>query len=416
MDRIVRRARARVEETLADTPIAVIQGARQVGKSTLAQEILDRRAGRYLTLDDVGQLRAAQEDPVRFVDQFQNGCLGIDEIQRAPELVLALKASVDRDRRPGRFLLTGSANLLRLPVIEDSLAGRAESVDLFGFSQGERAGFKEHFLERAFEGDPFTNVTGSLNRSDYLTVVCDGGYPEAVARTSQPRRNAWFDNYVQRILTRDAADVSNLLQLAKLPDLLRLAASHTATTVAAATIARELNMAESTLPPYLALLETLFLVQRVPAWSNNLAGRVTKAPKLALLDSGLTARLLNVAAVGLAADLNPDPAGGLVETFVLSELRKQLSFSDTAARLFHWRDRAGAEADIVLEAPDGRIVAIEVKASATLNPRDFKWLKVLRDKLGPRFIAGFVLYTGRDTIPWGAQLAGLPLSTLWISE
>lgn len=410
---VPRHATSLLEEILSDTPVAVVQGARQVGKSTLVQDVLARRVSRYVSLDDANQRAAAAADPVTFVEQFPDGCLGIDEVQRAPELVLALKAAVDRDRRPGRFLLTGSANLLRLPAMEDSLAGRAENVELFGLSQGERAGHRERFIDGAFNGDLFLDARGTLDRAGYLALVCEGGYPEVVARSTPRRRAAWFDNYATRIVTRDASDIAQLRHLGDLPTLLRLLAAHTASSVTKATLSRESGIPETTLPPYLDLLETLYLVQRVPAWSNNLAGRVAKAAKVALLDSGLAARVLNVSAASLAADVHPDPAGRLIETFVLSELRKQAPYSDTRPALLHWRDRTGPEVDALLESSDGRVVALEVKAAATLGAADFKWLSLLRDRIRSRFAGGFVLYAGRDPVPWGDRLAGVPLSTLW---
>ena len=410
---VPRHAASLLEEILSDTPIAVVQGARQVGKSTLVQDVLTRRVSRYVSLDDANQRAAAAADPVTFVEQLPGGCLGIDEVQRSPGLVLALKASVDRDRRPGRFLLTGSANLLRLPAMEDSLAGRAESLELFGLSLGERAGHPERFIDRAFDGDLFLEARGALDRAGYLAIVCEGGYPEVVARSTPRRRAAWFQSYTSRIVTRDASDITQLRHLGDLPALLRLLDAHTASNVTKATLARESGIPETTLPPYLDLLETLYLVQRVAAWSNNLAGRVAKAGKLAMLDSGLAAWMLNVTPASLAADVHPDPAGRLIETFVLSELRKQAPYSDTRPVLFHWRDRTGPEIDALLESPDGRVVALEVKAAATLGAADFKWLSLLHDKIRSRFAGGFVLYAGRDPVPWGDRLAGIPLSTLW---
>ncbi len=411
---IPRHASKLVDDVLADTPIAVIQGARQVGKSTLAKEILARRGGLYRTLDDLGTRGAAKVDPVTFVNQLPSGCLVIDEIQRVPELILALKTSADSDRRPGRFLLTGSANLLRLPAIEDSLAGRAESVELFGLSQGELRGHQERFIDTAFSGKKVATLPSDLpDRASYLRLVCAGGYPEPLARTIPRRQRSWFDNYIARITQRDALDISNLHHIEHLPTLLRLIASHSASTVSQATLARESGIHPSTLPPYLALLETLYLVQRIPAWSNNLSKRIARSPKIALLDSGLAAWLVNVEAERLAVTIDPDPAGTLVETFVLSELRKQIPLSETEPRLYHYRELERAEVDVILEAPDGRIVALEIKASASLSDTDFRWLKRLRDKLSGRFVTGIVLYTGSQSLPWGDRLFGLPLAALW---
>jgi len=412
MDRLLpRHASDAVEVALTDTPIVVIQGARQVGKSTLAADV-GRDRGRFVTLDDPAELAAAAADPTSYVDQLTGGCLVIDEVQRVPDLVLAVKASVDRNRRPGRFLLTGSANLLRLATTHDSLAGRAESVELYGFSQGELEGHRERFIDRLMDGDLLLGHSGQLSRADYLERVCAGGYPEALARDGA-RRTRWFDEYVLRITERDAPELSNLRRLQELPQLLRSIAAHNASEVATATLARGLHLHETTVPEYLALLETIYLVRRVPAWSNNLSRRITRRPKIALVDCGLAARLVNVDATGLAADMNPSPAGMLTEGFVLSELRKQLAWSETVPAMFHFRDRNGPEVDVILESSDGRVVGVEVKASATLGRADFRWLELLRDKLGRRFVGGVVLYLGNSPHAWGDRLAGLPLSALW---
>lgn len=400
-----------MEETLADTPIVVIQGARQVGKSTLAQQLLVS-GDRYVTLDDPTERAAAIADPTSYVEQAPNGCLAIDEAQRVPELVLALKASVDRDRRPGRFLLTGSANLLRISTTHDSLAGRAESVELLGFSQGEIEGRHESFVDRTFAGDLKTEFSGELTRAEYFERICAGGYPEALARTDR-RRQRWFDEYIRRITERDAPDLSNLHRLGELPRLLRLLAARNASEVRITTLAKGADIPERTLPPYLQLLDTMYLVQQIPAWSTNLSKRIARSAKTALLDCGLAARLINITDRALAADMNPNPAGMLTEAFVMSELRKQIAWSDTRPQMFHFRDLDGPEVDVVLESDDGRVVAIEIKASATLGGRDFRWIEKLRDKLGRRFVTGVVLYTGGAAHAWGDRLIGLPLSALW---
>lgn len=407
-----RHAAVLVSEALLDTPIVVVQGARQVGKSTLVQQELARLGGRYVTLDEPNEYAAATADPTSYVAQCPDCCLGIDEVQRAPGLVLALKASVDADRRPGRFLLTGSANLLRLPTTHESLAGRAESVELFGLSQGELEQKRETFVDALFAGESI-RISAALDRADYLERACAGGYPEALERSGR-RRQIWFDEYVRRIIQRDAPDVSNLRRLDDLPRLLRLIAASSATEVSATTLARGVgDLAVSSVGPYVDLLQTLYLVHRVNAWSNQVSKRITKRPKLALLDAGLVARLTNVRAGALAANVNPTPSGPLLETFVLSELRKQLTWSDVRPALYHYRDRDGAEVDVILEADDGRIVALEVKASASLSDRDFRWLRLVRDRLGKRFVAGAVLYPGPASHSWGERLSALPLCALW---
>lgn len=411
--RIARNLLPRVEEALIDTRIVVVQGARQVGKSTLAAEITRRRGGRLVTLDDDVTRTAAATDPHSFVRQFPDGLLTIDEVQRVPELVLALKATVDANHRPGQYLLTGSANLLQLPATEDSLAGRAESLELFGFSQGELEGVTETFVDRLFAGDLFLGHESELARHDYLARACTGSYPEAVSRKSARRRNAWLDNYVDRIVKRDAMDVSNLQRIADLPRLIQLLAARSASELNLSSLAADAEIPVRTLPPYLDLLETLYLVDRIPAWSTNLSKRVVDRPKIVLLDSGLAARLVNVSPTGAGPNANPNAAGAIIETFVISELRRQFGWSEQTPRMFHYRDRDGAEVDLILETADGRIAAIEIKSAATLRGKDTRWITKIRDKVGARFAAGLILHTGPQALPFGDRLAAVPIDVLW---
>ena len=408
---IRRNARTSLDEALADTPVVVIQGARQVGKTTLAVAVAHERSGRVVTMDDDALRAAALADPRAFIESG-DGLLVIDEIQRAPELILAIKASVDRDRRPGRFLLTGSANLLRLRSVHDSLAGRAETIELHGFSQGEIRGSREHFVDDAFSERARTGWASSLSREDYLSAACTGGYPEAVIR-SERRRAAWFESYANRIVERDARDVSGRQRLGDLPRLLELVAARNATELNLTDLAADAAFASRTLPPYLDLLEALYIIWRIPGWSTNLTSRVVSRPKLVLLDSGLAAHLINVSPTSMETTHNPNPAGGLLEAFVLSELRRQAGWSDERVRIFHYRDRAGPEIDIIMENPDGRVIAIEVKATATIRTDAFRWLAKLRDQLGKRFVQGIVLYTGQQALPFGDRLTAQPLSALW---
>ncbi|MGH3505127.1 MAG: ATP-binding protein, partial [Nocardioidaceae bacterium] len=335
MTPLARSIGPRVLESLADTRIVVVQGARQVGKTTLIGEVTSDRGGRLVTLDDDLSRAAAEADPAGFLAQFPDGLLAIDEVQRVPALILALKLVVDQDPRPGRFLLTGSANLLRLPAMQDSLAGRAESVDLFGFSQGELSGHREQFIDRLLAGETFLGHASTLTRNDYLERACAGGYPEALARPHGRRRSAWLDNYIKRIVERDAADISALQHLDELPLLLRLLAARNAAELNTTNLASDAGMPVRTLGPYLALLETLFLLQRVPAWSTNLSKRVVSRPKSMLLDTGLAARLVNVSAAGTSPAANPEVAGQLLEGFVAGELRRQLGWAEHNARLSH---------------------------------------------------------------------------------
>lgn len=410
---ISRHVKPRVMEALADTRIVVLQGARQVGKTTLLREIVDQVNGRLVTFDDELTRSAAQADPVGFLNQTPNGLLAIDEVQRVPEMVLALKLVVDRDPRPGRFLLTGSANLLRLPATEDSLAGRAESIELHGFSQGEMTGHQERFIDRLFDGDVLLGHTSDLTRNGYLERAVAGTYPEALARTAGRRRNQWLDNYLARIVERDAPDVSNLQRLGQLPLILRVLAARNSEELNIANVASDTGIPASTLAPHLELLETLYLIQRIPAWSTNLSKRVVSRPKVALVDSGLAARLLNVSAAGVVPTANGEAAGSLLEGFVAGELRRQLGWAEHAVRISHYRDRAGDEVDLILEADDGRIVGIEVKAAASVGMRDAKWQIKLRDKLGDRFTAGVILHTGMTSGPFGERISAVPIDALW---
>lgn len=402
-----------VAETLGDTPIAVVQGARQVGKSTLMRQVLAKRGGRLLSLDTAAVYNAAKADPDGFVRQTP-GLLGIDEVQRVPELIQAVKDAVEEDRRPGRFLLTGSANLLELRGTKESLAGRAETVTLFGLSQGELAGRREDFIDRLMHGDvaELSSRSSTLEREDYLEILCAGSYPEPLQRSGR-RRGAWFDNYTDRITSRDARDVSALAHLERLPTLLRLLAASNSAEFVKARMARASGIPETSLQPYVDLLETLYLVQQIPAWGANLTSRVTNRPKLAILDTGLAARLINVTPAAMAPGTVSEAAGGLFEAFTAGELRRQAVWADSDARLSHFRDRNGLEVDLVLETGDRRVAGIEVKAARTVTARDFRGLTALRDKLGDRFSLGVLLYTGKDPLPFGERLWALPFSALW---
>lgn len=408
-----RHVRRNVEETLADTPITVIQGARQVGKSTLIKELVRDRDARVISLDANAPYNAAKSDPDAFVRQTE-GLLVIDEVQRVPELVRAIKDAVDEDRRPGRFLITGSANLLEIPGTEESLAGRAETVTLYGLSQGELRGVTENFVDRLLQGDEkeLGWRSGTLRRADYLEIICAGSYPEPLGRTPR-RRNAWFDNYVDRIMTRDVRDLSQLAHLERLPKVLRLLAANNSGELVKSRIANAAALPETSLPAYLALLETLYLTHEIPAWRENLTKRVTGKPKVALLDTGLTARMNNVTPAAMAPGVASDVAGGLFEGFVAGELRRQLGWSESSASLFHFRDRDGREVDLVLESADRKVAGIEMKAAGSVSQSDFKGVMFLRDKLQERFSMGVVFYTGTQAVPFGDRLWALPYSALW---
>lgn len=402
---------SRVVDALVDTRIVVLQGARQVGKSTLANQMLADRDGILVTLDDPESFAFASADPTGFVAQAGDGMLVIDELQRVPELVVAIKAAVDRDQRPGRFLVTGSANLLDLAATHESLAGRAERVELYPLSQRELAARDGSFIDTVFGASVPRDFSSELRRSDYLERAGAGGYPEVLRRRTTQRRDDWYAAYVSQIVRRDAADISGLQRLADLPRLLRLIAARMGTTMVWSSLAADAGIPRRTLDPYAALLDTLYLTHTIPAWAVNLTSREVKQPKVFPVDSGLAASLLGLT----AATLGPTAAlaGPLLECFVAGELRRQLGWADQRASLFHYRDSRGAEVDFVLETPDGRVVAIEVKAAATVTSRDTAGIALLRDRLGDRFVRGYVLYTGDRPVGVADRVTAVPVEALW---
>ena len=410
---IDRHASVALREAMADTPIVVIQGARQVGKSTLASMVLDGIGAELLTLDDPQVRAGAMADPVGFLDRA-DGCIGIDEVQLEPGLIGAIKANVDRDRRPGRFLLTGSADLLRVAGVQDSLAGRAETVVLGPLSQGELRGRRESFIDEAFAASTRWGGFEELGRADYLAAAVLGGYPEVRSRPERNRRRQWFSSYVERIVRRDAIDLGGVRRVELLARLLRVFAARGCAELNMASLANELGAPATTLPPYVDLLEMVYLVTNVPAWSRNLGERVIRRPKIAVSDTGLMASLANLDTVAMkVGSRGSDAAGGLLEAFVIGELTKAIPWSATRPRLFFFRDRDGREIDVVLEADDGRVVGIEVKAASSVALGDFRHLRWLRDTIGDDFSAGIVLNTGRDITPFGDRLVALPISALW---
>lgn len=401
----------RLNEALLDTPVVLLNGARQTGKSTLVRSgMIDDRGARYLTLDDAGVLAAAESDPAGFLSGLE-GPVILDEVQRSPGLFPAIKAEVDRERRPGRFLLTGSANVLLLPGLSESLAGRMEILTLWPLSQGEVESVEEEFIDDAFSGGALSPREESEGSPALFERLLRGGYPEALDRRSEARRRAWFGSYVTTILQRDVRDLSNIEGLTELPRLLSLLAARAASLVNYSELSRGASMPQSTLKRYISLLQTTFLVRMLPAWSGNLGKRLVRSPKLLVCDTGLISSLQGLNAERLAAD--PVLIGPLLENFVAMELTKQSTWSRTQPRLFHFRTQAGQEVDIVLEDAAGRVVGVEVKAAATVGARDFKGLRALAEATGERFRRGVILYTGRASVPFGNNLHALPVSSLW---
>lgn len=404
-----RWVRGEVCSALGDTPVVVVNGARQVGKSTLVKGLPYQGSYEIVTFDDAAVRDAARRDPRGFLSRTVD-TLVIDEAQLVPGIFRAVKAEVDRDRRPGRFVLTGSSRLLAAPDMADALVGRVDIVDLWPFSQGELDGVRDGFIDAVFSDASVLIRSGDLTRSELIERICRGGYPEVQQRTPS-RRGRWFDSYSTTTVQKVVQEIAELERLAEIPQLLRLCAARTATELNVASIANDLGIPARTASAYLTRLTSAFLVQLVPAWSNNLSAKVVQKPKISLLDSGLAAHLIGVTPETLA--VRPDVLGQLLETFVIGEIRRQNTWSTTRPSVWHFRDRGGSEVDVVLEAPDGRVVGIEVKATSSPAHSDLRGLRFLADRLGDRFHFGVLLCLAPEALPAGDRLAILPVERLW---
>lgn len=403
-----RRVRSAIDAALGDTRVVLVNGARQSGKSTIVRQITRGSDAEWRTLDRTSTRQAAEFDPVSFVDV--DDLLVIDEIQRVPELLLAIKEQVDANPRPGQFLLTGSARVLNLRSVPDALPGRMETIELWPLSQGEIDDESDGFIDAIFEDGPRLRHHSGLNRADYVERVVRGGFPEAVARQGR-RREAFFDNYVADIINRDVIQISEIERGPQMRALVRLLAARSGGLLVPGTLANELRLPQNTVARYLGLLEEVFLIKRIPAWSRNLSSRAVSTPKVAMVDSGIASNLVGHDARSL--QLPTSPLGGLLEGFTAMELARQLRWSRTRAELFHYRTKDKVEVDIVLEDRRGRVVAIDVKASATVRPEDFRGINHLASRLGESLIAGVVLYTGPESLAFGEKNLAVPLSAVW---
>lgn len=400
-------------EALADTPAVLVNGARQTGKSTLVQSKEVAKDGRhYITFDDPGVLAAARSDPNGFLAGLPLP-VTLDEVQYVPELFPVIKAAIDRRRQPGQFLLTGSANVMLLPKISESLAGRMEILTLWPFSQGEMKNHQESFVDSLFSPKP-VNWSGKFQKLEWealLEHLVAGGYPPAVARHSPSRRDAWFQSYIMTMLQRDIRDLANIADSTAIPRLLSVVATRAGSLLNFADLSRTMALPQTTLKRYFALLEGTFLVQLLRPWARNLGKRVIQTPKVYLNDSGLLTYSLGATVDRLKAE--GTLAGAVLENFVMMELRKQCAWSTARPEMFFWRTTSGVEVDFVLEDRAGKVVGVEVKASATLGSQDARGLRELADTVGKNWLRGIVLYAGREVIPFASNLHGIPLNSLW---
>jgi predicted AAA+ superfamily ATPase len=400
---------------LADTRIVAIQGARQTGKSTLAKEIASECSASYLSLDNASVRSSAAANPDDFVRQTPNGLLVIDEIQRVPALILSIKEVVDENTRPGQFLITGSSDLSDISAVRESLAGRMENVELCGFSQEELCGTSSTLIDAFFSNRPdldFAGTSSTLNRADYLNLALVGGYPEAVFRTSKSRRDAWFDNYLRLLFEQYAAQAPSLRRLSLLPKLMSYLAAISGHQLVLAGVAKDLQEPYSSLSSYLALLEDMFLIKLLPAWSSSITSRTVKQPKTYVMDSGLAGRLLR-ADDTTTTDLFSPIAGTLFETFVFSEIYKHLGYGERRYSLSHYRDARQREVDLVIENDAGEIILVEVKASSTAQASDFKTMDYLRNLHPERVKRCLLIYTGIRAHSFGDNRLAVPAQMLW---
>lgn len=405
-----RLAEARLEEALSDSPVVLIHGPRQSGKTTLAQRVGGKRGYAYFNLDDDVLRSAAESDPVRFVADLPRRAV-IDEVQRVPSLFTALKVAVDRDRQAGRFLLTGSANVLLVPRLADSLAGRMEIIRLFPFAQCEIEGrLPPRFLDALFQASFKARRVERLGPRLAERIVA-GGYPAALARATPRRRVAWYRDYVETQVQRDVREMARIASLDALPRLLALAAGQTARLLNVTDLAGPFQLSRPTIRDYVTLLERVFLVEELQPWHSNRLSRLIKTPKLHLGDAGVAATLLGLDAGSLYEDR--EALGQLLETFIYQELRRQASGHDDEVRFYHFRDKDGHEVDVVLEWGGRRIAGVEAKAAATVTAADFRGLRKLASAAGPRFSAGVVLYDGEIGVSFGDRLYAVPISALW---
>jgi uncharacterized protein len=405
-----RLAMSALKMSLADTPVVLIQGPRQSGKTTLARTIAEPLGYGYASFDDDNLVRAVRQDPIGFVSNLPSKMV-LDEIQRVPEIFTAIKLIVDRDRLPGRFLLTGSADVLLLPKLADSLAGRIEVIRLHPFTQVELQQTALTFLPNLFhcnfKASSFERLGAAL-----AEVIVAGGFPAALARPAA-RRRAWYQSYVQTLVQRDVQNLARIAALDSIPRLLQLAANQTARLFNVSDLASPFQLSTPTIRDYLTLLERVFLIDLLQPWHLHPIKRLIKTPKLHLGDTGLAAMLLGLDAVRLNA--NRIVFGQMLETFVFQELRRQASVSEEPIAFYHFRNRDDHEVDIVLESM-ARVAGVEVKLSATVRNDDFRGLKKLQEVTGDRFVCGVVLYDGETTLSFGEKLFAVPIRALWANN
>lgn len=392
-----------LKKALKDTPVVFINGPRQVGKSTLVQKDTKRK---YYTLDDLNVVEVLKNDPIAFLNE-QDKTYTLDEVQRVPELFLTLKYLVDQNRIPGKFILTGSANVLLLPKIAESLAGRMEILNLHPLSVNEINQKESNFLKELVSKTSNFKPNPSFDLMHFIVL---GGYPEVVLR-EEDRRNAWFESYITSILQRDIRELANIEQVSRVPQLLKLLAARASTLLNMEELSRSLGLPITTLKRYFALLETLFLVYRLPSFSDNFSKRVVKSSKLYFYDTGLLCHLLGLDRKRLLED--PHLFGHIFENFVIQELLKMSTWARDRIKFYYYRDHSKIEVDLILEINNHDLIAIEIKAKRKLSSSDKQGIE--KFKSHPKFKRGLILYLGDEVLPFGEGIDAVPISCLFPS-
>jgi len=405
---VPRRAADAVLDALADTRVVLVNGARQSGKSTLVRRIGRESGADWYSLDDADTKRFAADDPRSFVRISDR--MIVDEVQRVPELLLAIKSLVDEQPDPGRFLLTGSSRLLAMRDLPDTLVGRMETVELWPMSQGEIDDAPDGFVDAAFSRGAALRHESAVDRDGYIGRLVRGGFPDAVRRVPR-RRERYFESYVSDMVNREVMQLWDIERGREMHALIRMLAVRSGQVLAPASLSNGLQISAQTVRRYIALLEEVFLIKQIPAWSRDLNTRSVAKSKVAFVDSGVAAALLDQDGARLRKP--GSPLGGLLEGFVAMEIARQLTWSQTNAELFHYRTRDQVEVDLVIENRRGEVIAIEVKSSATPSTDDFRGIRHLAARLGDDLIAGYVLHAGPHTLPFGDRYAAVPISALW---
>lgn len=405
---IPRQAADSIIEALADTRVVLVNGARQCGKSTLVAQIGSKHVAEWRSLDNALNRESARADPTEFV--ISDGLLIIDEIQRDPELLLSIKETVDADPRPGRFLLTGSARVLGLRSLPDTLVGRMETIELWPLSQGEIDGAPDGFVDAIFHHGPALKHHSTESKKTYAQRLVRGGFPGSLVRDGK-RQARFLKSYVSDLINRDVIQLAAIEQAERMRALTRLLADRSGQLLVPNKLADELEISRGTVTKYLALLEEVFLIKRIPAWTKSVGSRAVATPKTAFVDSGVAVSLLGLDAKAL--NEIGSPLGSLLEGFVMMEIARQISWSAQDVEMYHYRTRDQVEVDIVLENARGQVVAFEVKSGSTVRADDFRGLRQLEERLGDKFIVGAVLHTGGDTVPFGPKLRAMPIASIW---